>query len=155
MKMSHRIVECQARCLFLYLTESGARGLTGVGRSSGAVGRAELGKAFSGKPFSSVPWLLHLGLGAVPAHPAKPCRLIPSPAVPRAGSCRVWIRQGDRDVLRHHPCSGAAGPLGLWRAHHLLCCLQIRVCLLLGLHRRSGGRWKTWNLLHPQRQLQG
>lgn len=33
--------------------------------------------------------------------------------MPKAGSCRVWIRQGgqagDRDVLRHHPCLGAVG----------------------------------------------
>lgn len=47
MKMSYRIVECQERCLFRYLTETFAYVLTVAGRSSGAVGRAELGKAFS------------------------------------------------------------------------------------------------------------
>lgn len=96
MKMSYRIVECQTRWLFLYLAESFAYGRTEwLAEALVGWGELSLGKpSVQWETFSTVPWLLHLGLGAVPALTAKPCRLIHSLAVPRAGSCRVWIRQG-------------------------------------------------------------
>lgn len=71
-------------------------------------GELSLGKP-SVKPFSSVPWLLHLGPGAVPAPPAKPCRLIHRLAVPRAGSCRVWIRQGGQGCAQTSPMLRSSG----------------------------------------------
>lgn len=162
--MSYRIVECQTRCLFLYLTESFAYGMAVVGRSSGAVGRAELGEAFRalGSHSALCPGCYTWDLEQLLLFQPSPAGwftgwLCQGQAPAGFGPGRV-VRQGHRDGLRHPPCSGAVGaprpPQALKSSPSVLLSGD-KSMSAPWLDRGSGCTWKTWNLLHPQSQLQG